>query len=108
MDEQATNDTVKCAKCGRPNAKAAVACTYCSAHLYIECPHCAHRNVRRHRSCDQCGEKLRTGSLKKLKRWFYNRGRKNAIILTVLALVLVALLCLGAFALAEIELFKFR
>ena len=108
MDERSANDTVKCAKCGRRNPTAEVACTHCSAHLYVECPHCGHRNERRQRSCDDCGERLRSGVLKKIKRWFFNRSRKHAIILTVLALAVVGLLCLAAFAIAEVEWFKFR
>lgn len=106
MGEQTTNDTVKCAKCGRRNPKAEIACAHCSAHLYIECPHCAHRSERRRRSCDACGERLRSGALKKLKRWVFNRSRKHVIILTLVALVLVGLLCLGVFAIAEMEWYK--
>ena len=108
MGDQDNKDTVKCAKCGRRSPKTEVACTYCGAHLYIECPRCGHRNERRQRSCDDCGERLRSGVLKKIKRWFFNRSRKHAIILTVLALAVVGLLCLAAFAIAEVEWFKFR
>ncbi len=100
--------TVKCAKCGRQNSKGEDACSHCGAHLYIECPHCGHRNQRRRRACDKCGHRLRAGLLGRLKRWAFGRSRKHAIILTGLTIVLVTLLCWLAFALAEVEIFKFR
>ena len=108
MEKPENHETIKCAKCGHRNPHGLDACSNCSAHLYIECPHCAHRNPRSRRSCSKCGKRLRHGMLKKIKRWVFSRGRKHAIILTGLTIVVVFLLCWAAFAIAEFRFVGWR
>ena len=64
-------------------------CQACSAHLYLLCRKCHHRNPRALHTCEECGARLKSSSWRRLRKWLTRSDSKFRPVEVLIALAMI-------------------